>query len=69
MQSKRGSLIEAIVSTAAGFVMSWVAGLYFYPLIGMNVTPAQNTVAVVFFTFLSLLRGFGVRRIFNRFRL
>lgn len=66
MQSKRGSLIEAVVNTAVGFALSWLTGLVAYPLLGVQVSHAQNIAVVCIFTVVSLVRSFVLRRLFNR---
>ncbi|PWC98018.1 hypothetical protein [Azospirillum sp. TSO5] len=64
-QSRLMSAVEAAANTASGFVLSWLAGMVIYPLIGWPVSAAQNTVVVTAFTIISLLRSFVWRRIFN----
>lgn len=68
MQSRRGSLTEAVANTAIGFALSWLTGLVAYPMLGVHVSNAQNTAVVVVFTFVSLARGYVLRRVFNRTR-
>lgn len=65
MQTRRMSLVEAILSTAIGFAVSYDLGAVVYPLMGWNVTPGQNAMVVAIFTVASILRGYGVRRLFN----
>lgn len=65
MQSRCMSLVEAALSTAIGFAMSYGLGLIVYPLLGWNVTPGQNVIVVTAFTVASIVRGYGVRRLFN----
>lgn len=66
-QSKRNSVLEAVTSTAVGFLVTWFAGLLIYPLAGVQVNVTQNTVVVLLFTIVSLVRGYVLRRIFNRY--
>jgi membrane protein implicated in regulation of membrane protease activity len=65
-QSKKHSVMEAITSTAVGFLVTWFAGLVIYPLVGVQVSTGQNTVVVLLFTVVSLVRGYVLRRYFNR---
>ena len=65
MQSRRMSLVEAVLSTAIGFAVSYVLGMIVYPLLGWHVTPGQNVIVVTVFTVASIIRGYGVRRLFN----
>ena len=64
-QTKKLSLIEALVSTAVGFVLSFIAGLIFIPIFVGPVNTANNLALTSIFTVLSIGRGYVLRRIFN----
>lgn len=64
-QSKLGSLIEAIINTAIGFLISMAMSLTVYPMFGHAFTLAQNIGITVIFTVASIVRGYAVRRWFN----
>lgn len=64
-QSKIGSLIEAIVHTAVGFVISIALSMVVYPMFGHAFTLAQNVGITAIFTVASIARGYYVRRFFN----
>ena len=66
MQNKKNSLIESITNTFVGFIISLLIQLIIYPTMGIPVTFAQNIVITFVFTFVSILRGYIVRRMFNR---
>lgn len=66
-QSRRMSLIEAWAGTAIGFVVSVVLGFAVYPLFGCSFTLSQNISLTLIFTVASVLRGYAVRRLFNKF--
>ncbi len=66
MQSRKWSAIETIASTAIGLGVSIAASLVVYPLHGHSFTLAQNTSIAVIFTVISIIRGYFVRRMFNR---
>lgn len=65
-QSRRLSAIETVASTAIGFVISYVTSYVVLPLFGFDVTHGQNFSITCIFTGISLLRGYFVRRLFNR---
>lgn len=65
MQTRKHSAAEAVFNTAIGFAISWFGGLIIYPLIGIQISHAQNTAAVALFTVLSLARSYVLRRYFN----
>lgn len=64
-QTRLGSLIEAILNTAFGFVVSVALSLIVYPLFGHSFTLAQNIGITAIFTVASVARGYVVRRLFN----
>lgn len=64
-QSKFGSLIEACINTAIGFLTTLVLAPIVYPLFGHTFTLAQNLGITAIFTVVSVLRGYAVRRWFN----
>jgi hypothetical protein len=61
MQSRRGSAVEAVVNLAVGYGVS--LGLTWW---WFSVTPRQAAGASVVFTVASLVRSYGVRRVFTR---
>ena len=65
-QSRRHSMIEAIAGTAIGFIVSVLASEVVYPAHGHTFTLAQNVSITAIFTVLSIVRGYVVRRVFNR---
>jgi hypothetical protein len=64
-QSRIQSLVETTVSTAVGFGISWAATLVVLPLFGHRPTVADGFGITVFFTIISLVRGYALRRVFN----
>lgn len=65
MQSKKHSLLEAVLNTASGFVISFIVGLVAFPLYGFQPTLAQNFGLVTIFTVTSIIRSYAWRRAFN----
>lgn len=66
MQTKKYSLIESITNTFVGFIVSLLIQLIIYPTMGIPVTFSQNIIITFIFTIVSILRGYIVRRMFNR---
>lgn len=64
-QTRLGSIIEACIGTAIGFVVSMCLALVVYPAFGHAFTLAQNFWITVIFTVASVARGYVVRRWFN----
>lgn len=65
MQSKRLSLFESVTNTAIGFLIALCVQLIIYPILDIPVTFGQNLTITSVFTFVSIARGYLVRRIFN----
>lgn len=65
-QSRRQSVIETVASTAIGFGIAFLATWAVMPIFGHHVTHADNFWITTIFTVISLVRGYFVRRMFNR---
>jgi hypothetical protein len=68
MQTKTFSLIEAITSTLIGFIVSLIVQLIIYPIMDIRVTIEQNLTITTVFTIVSIVRGYLVRRFFNKIK-
>ena len=66
-QSKLDSLIEALLSTFIGFVVSFTANQMLMPMLGIPVSLSQNCILTVAFTFVSVARSYLVRRFANKY--
>lgn len=66
MQTKKKSVIEAITNTVVGLLTSFIIQLIVYPLMNIPVTIGQNIIITIVFFFASILRGYTIRRYFNR---
>lgn len=64
-QTKIESLIEAIVNTFIGFLIT----ITFLPIVnricGIHMTGGQMGLSTLLFTIISVVRGFVIRRFFN----
>jgi len=67
MQSRRHSLEEVIVGTVIGFVGSMIINYVLIPvLFGVKASVGQSFLFVAVFTIWSIVRGYFVRRHYNR---
>lgn len=66
MQSRRLSLIEAMTSTAIGFVIALIATVLVLPLFGFPTSFGQSLGITAIYTVISVMRGYLVRRMFVR---
>lgn len=66
MQSKKMSLLETCASTAIGYAVAILTQVLVFPLFGLTVSLSQNMAIGAIFTVMSIVRGYCVRRLFNR---
>lgn len=65
MQSKHQSAIEVLCGTLIGFLIAFAAQLFIMRFYSIPSTISQDVGIVTFFTGVSILRGYAVRRFFN----
>jgi hypothetical protein len=65
-QSKKKSVVETIVQTLSGLVISFFIQIIIYPALDIPVTLPQNFIITAVFFVASLVRGYVVRRIFTK---
>ena len=65
-QSRKHSAIETITQTILGLGISFVIQIILYPMMGIPVTINQNIIITAVFFIASLVRGYVVRRIFEK---
>lgn len=65
-QTARQSMIETLAGTAIGFVVALLAQIYITRRYDIPSTFVQDAWITVFFTGISIIRGYCVRRFFNR---
>ena len=66
MQTKLQSLIESITNILIGYIVAIASQLAVFPLFGINIPLSDNLLIGVWFTAVSIVRGYAVRRYFNR---
>ena len=66
MQSRLASFIEALTNVAIGFLISLVGQVVVSHWYNLPLNFAQNIEIVLFFTVLSVLRSYVIRRWYNR---
>ena len=68
MQSKKGSLVEALQNVLVGLSISMTANAFVFPLIlGVQVKFIDNLAIGGIMTVISICRSYGLRR-FNNYR-
>jgi hypothetical protein len=66
MQTKKHSALESLINIIVGLITSFVIQLYLYPLLNIPVTINQNIIITFVFFIVSFVRGYVIRRIFNK---
>lgn len=66
MQTKTSSMIESISNVFIGYVVAVISQITIFPLFDIHVSVLDNALIGVWFTVISLVRSYTVRRLFNR---
>lgn len=66
MQSRKHSALEAIFNVVVGYLVAVLAQLAIFPSFGIYVAFSDNLIIGAFFTVVSLIRSYVLRRLFNR---
>ena len=68
MQTKIQSAIESLLNVAVGMGVAFTSQLIVFPLVGIpEQTMATHMTITLWFTFISLVRSYVIRRWFNGF--
>ena len=65
-QSRRMSLIEAVTNVALGYVLAVVTQIVVFPWFQLHPSLGDNLALGGIFTAISLIRGYALRRLFER---
>ena len=66
MQTKRQSIIESLVNISIGYAVAIFSQLLIFPLFHIHLPLHDNLLIGAYFTLISLVRSYLVRRLFNR---
>jgi hypothetical protein len=64
-QSKLGSFIESCMNIAIGYGIALLSQLTIFPLYGIHISLSTNLWIGLWFTVISLVRSYVIRRWFN----
>jgi hypothetical protein len=67
-QSRLMSLTEAVVNVVLGYAMAVVSQLVVFPLFDLRVSFGDTLLIGAFFTAISILRSYSLRRLFDLWR-
>lgn len=65
MQTRLMSMVETITNVAIGLIVSFISQLAIFKLYDIHISLAQNLELTLYFTVVSVIRGFALRRFFN----
>lgn len=68
MQTKLESFFEANTSTVIGFIVSYILSYTVLPLYGVEQSHSVSLQITMIYTIASIIRGYSVRRYFNKKR-
>ena len=66
MQSRQRSGIEAVVNVVVGYTAAVLSQIAIFPLVGIDVPLRVNFLVGAWFTGVSLIRSYTVRRMFTK---
>lgn len=64
-QTRLGSLIEALMNVAIGYGVALISQIAIFPLFGIHIPFSSNLAIGAWFTVISLVRSYVLRRWFN----
>ena len=67
-QSRRMSMVEAITNVAVGYALAVATQIVVFPWFGLHPSLGENSALGAIFTGISLIRGYILRRLFERWR-
>ena len=65
-QTKKQSMYEALVNVAVGYIISLISLSIILPLMGIETTASKNIQITLYFTVISIVRSYTLRRYFNK---
>ena len=69
MQTKRHSAIEAVANTAVGYGVAVMSQVIVLPMFGVSLPLSANLKIGLWFTGISIVRSYALRRAFNRWHI
>ena len=66
MQTKYQSLVESLINILIGYLTALLSQVLIFPLFDIDVSFQDNLLIGLYFTIISLLRSYLVRRYFNK---
>jgi len=67
-QTKFQSVIESLTNILIGFIISFISQVVIFNQFGVEISLGKNLEMTVYFTIISFIRSYILRRIFNRMK-
>ena len=68
MQTRLMSFVETMTSVLVGLVISFLSQIVIFKLYDVHLSTQQNVEITLYFTIISILRSYSLRRFFNSIR-
>jgi len=65
-QTRKQSLIESLTNLMAGYLISLVSLFLIFPVLGIESSASKNFTITLYFTLISVIRSYVLRRLFNK---
>lgn len=65
MQTRKHSLLESVVNVFIGYWVALLSQLLIFPYFDVNLPITDNLLIGAFFTIVSIIRSYLIRRLFN----
>jgi len=66
MQPKKYSIIESISNVCIGYGVALLSQIIIFPFFGIDISLKSNIFIGIWFTVISIIRSYIMRRVFNR---
>lgn len=66
MQKRRHSFLESLTNIAVGYGVALTSQMVIFPIFDIHIKAREHMMIGVFFTVVSLVRSYALRRVFNR---
>ena len=67
-QTRTASAVEAVANVLVGYFVALASPLVIFAAYGVHLSLGQNAMIGVWFTLVSLVRSYVLRRLFNRWQ-
>jgi len=64
-QTKKHSLLESIINIIAGYFVALASQIVIFPMFNIHIPLSDNILIGLWFTGISVVRSFSIRRIFT----